>query len=143
MTDQQKNQFAMSMSMLSECADVLLENMPQQEDCSLLQAAHARFAEFQALVHLSAGQPYPFNKKLGPLIRAIDDFVKDVDKQINVPIDENELPEDSLMEALAAREEAAQWLGQARIAGCALLVHLSQAMREQPKLSLVSTSTSG
>lgn len=136
--EQPADQFEVSMSMLTDCADIALGGVPPGHDY-LLNAAKARFAEFQALTRLAASRPPGFNAKLQPLIRAINDFVDSVDKHVNRVIDED-VPEDALEAALLEREEAAMHLEQARIAGCALLVHLTVAMREKektPQLSLV------
>lgn len=119
--------FDVSMGMLTQCAAVALEQAVVNEDF-LHAAAKARIAESIALIQMAAGRQYPFNPKLGPLIRAVNDFIKSVDVQINQPIDQAAVPEDQLMEIIAAREDAAASLDQARIAGIALLVHLSAAI---------------
>lgn len=136
MTDNQQEQFYASMSMLTTCAEVALENAAEQPRYAL--AARARLAEFEALTHLAAGKPYFFNQRLQPLTNAINDFMASVEKQINTPIEDEDV-----LKALGDREEAAAWLDEARIAGCSLLVHLSLAMRPSAKLSLVSNQTNG
>jgi hypothetical protein len=106
----------------------------------MLEAAHHRFVEFQALMTMGAGRQYPFNPKLQPLINAINDFVASVDEHVNREID-GETGNAALEEVLMQREEAASHLDQARIAGCALLVHLDRALHDDtasPQLSLVS-----
>ena len=106
----------------------------------MLEAARHRFAEFQALMAMGVGRQYPFNPKLQPLINAINDFVASTDEHVNREID-GEMGNAALEEVLAQREEAASHLDQARIAGCALLVHLDRALHDDtasPQLSLVS-----
>lgn len=137
--DQAADPFVVSMSMLTQCADIAIGGVPAGHDVYLLDAAKSRFAEFQALLHLAAGRSPGFNSKLQPLTRAINDFVASVDKQVHVPIDED-VPEDALEAELLHRENAALHLDQARVAGAALLMHLSIALQEKPKspqLSLV------
>lgn len=129
------DQFAVSLAMVNECADVVMETAQPDEGCAYLaHAARARLAEFDALAMLSAKRQYPFDKRLQPLVRAIDDFVADIQKQISAPI-ESAGDEDSVLGALEQREEAIAWLDSARIAGCGLLVHLTK--------SLAAVQTSG
>ncbi len=105
----------------------------------MVEAARHRFAEFQALMTMGVGRQYPFNPKLQPLINAINDFVASADEHVNREID-GEMANVALEGVLMQREEAASHLDQARIAGCALLVHLDRALHDDaasPQLSIV------
>lgn len=121
------DQFAVSLAMVNECAVVVMETAQPGDGCAhLAHAARARLAEFNALAMLSAKRQYPFDKRLQPLVRAIDDFVADIEKQISKPIEVD--GEEEILAALDQRAEATEWLDSARIAGCGLLVHLTKSL---------------
>lgn len=94
-----------------------------EENMSLLDAARARFQEARSLLAMAEGKPYPVSPLLLPLCRCIDDFVDEVARRNQQPLDEA----DNLEECLEYRERALQSIDQARIAGLALVTHLEAA----------------
>lgn len=125
--EQPLDSFDVSMGMLMQCANIMLEELPETDDF-LRDGAKARLAEFQAFMRVAAARPGTFNKKLFPLTRAIDDFVASVSKEIHKPIDLESMSDEDMQAELVRREEASASLDQARLAGCALLTHLGKAM---------------
>ena len=120
----------LAMGMLQSSATIAFENVkPVAELEYLVNAAKSRLAEATAMLALAAGRAQIFDKRLTPLISAVDDFTGAIEKRINKPIEGEDMSESDLQEILIDREYAMQNLDQARIAGCAMLLHLSAAMR--------------
>lgn len=105
-----------------------------------LMSALKAMNEMHALLHMGCDGEWQFRKELQPLSNQVTEFIRAIEKRLNVPLPD--VSAEELEPLIEQRETCNLHLEHARQTSIALLVHLSLAIRmseprQPPKLKVV------